>query len=63
MAKQKTPNSRRANLEERGVLSYAAVTKDAAERRSWTFCEAIKVEVLRRGSKKQNLASAVGLVS
>jgi hypothetical protein len=24
------------------VLSYAAMTKNAAQRRKWTFCEAVK---------------------
>jgi hypothetical protein len=27
--------------------SFLLMTKDAAERRSWTFCEAVKIDFLR----------------
>jgi outer membrane lipoprotein-sorting protein len=35
MAQQKSPNARRANNSEQGVLKYAAVTNDAVQRGSW----------------------------
>jgi len=33
-------------LRNEAYLRYAAVTKDAAERRSWTFYKAIKIKAL-----------------
>jgi hypothetical protein len=43
MAKQKAPNARRAIVEERGVLRYAAVTRAiAATQQLVSFCDAIK---------------------
>jgi hypothetical protein len=42
MAKKKAPNSRRVNPEDDTYFSYFEETKDATQRRSWTFYEAIK---------------------
>jgi hypothetical protein len=33
-------------LRNEAYLQYAAVTKDAAQRRSWTFYEAVKIEYI-----------------
>jgi hypothetical protein len=40
-------------LRNEAYLLYAAVTKDAAERRSWTFCEAVKTLVRKKSRQKE----------